>query len=1292
MKSFKSSLSNASLLIRATVTAAAVMLAGSATAQLVAYDDAGNYVVSANWTNGANLGFGFTPWMIVTNGPDNHGNYLVSGNAPTFAIASVMNVLGTNYTDVFGLFANGPTDINETTAYRGFANPLGTNTFKLQWGSRGAGSTATVNSGTQHGWCGFTLRNGNATNTPEDFQTGVRFYLYFQDGASPSTLYVWDGNNGGFPLSVPGTSFSDLGRGNITNAIEAEVTVGPDGNTYHLVLKDCVVNRTIYTMDSVLMGSGTVDSAALFCKETTGDQIYNRMQIAVPHIPPTIANLQPADGSIFLDPNATSLSFEVDSFNSTVVSNAVSVYLNGVPQSNLTFNTASPASQLLVGCAATLAPDTFYNYTVTAQDANGNVVSNNYTFNTFLASDLYIDAYDYNYNSGQFINFLTPSNSYANLLGSNGIDYFISDLTGINNTAGYRPGDLPQILSLNADATGDPIDHANLRANGYTAYNIGFTDTGNWENYTRAVPVATNYSIYARAASGTGGQFEIERLVNSAATTTNQPLAALGRVNVPLTGGSKVFSGQLVPLTDLFGNTVVLPLSGTNTLRTTAISSRGYNLEYLVVVAVTNATGTLRPYLATGSPGPNATGVGLNSQISFTIANRQTAVTTNTIKLILNTTNVTIALSSNAVGTVATYSPAANLPANFTNTVTVIFSDNTGTSLTNSWTFVTGTVGGALGNGVWSGGGGTNMNWSTAANWTGGTPGPGFNASFASLGATTNFITNNIVSTNVTILGLFYNTNNSGYHTTWIQDGVTLTVTNGSTAITAVLQVGGTTGGDNAFNQKVTNTITGANGTLRVLGNPQGSGLANQLNFQVRQNATSVCPPNLTTLDMSGLGTLIATVGKFYVAQGGSGANQTNVSGCVYMARTNIITCLRGNAGQFEVGDSSGGLFESPGSTLYLGITNAIYVDTVRFGKQKATNNLICFNPAFTNIATPAAFIRDTNGPTSRVATWTIGDADTETTVPNYVQANVDFSGGKVDALITTMILGRGETAAGDTGYALGTLTLTAGTLDVNNLTNGVQRASNTAIESGIVNVNGTATLISTNIILAQAAAGANASLVTGTLNVTNGTVRGNIAAGGGISTVNVSGGTLVVSNSAGTTAAPLTVLNLTSASVHLKADGNVTATNVNALSVTASGTTITIDSVANVAGPHTIHLISYTGTDPYSGLSLAPLPTGYAGNLVDNSGVIDLNVTVSAPPPPPTIRNIVNNGGQVIIGGTNNSGTGGSYSVLSSTNLAVPLTNWTLLNSGTFNANGNFSYTNALGTNSQRFYILRVP
>jgi hypothetical protein len=1283
--------------------AAAVMLSSTVSAQLAAYDDAGDYLVTANWTNGANQGFGFTPWIITTNGPDFSGAFITTGNNPTFVIASLTNVLGTNYTCVWGTFANGTNGVNEMTAYRGFSNSLGTNTFKLQWGSTGAGNQSVTGSGTVHGWIGFSLRNGNInTNSPYVFSgdpdSSALFYFYFLDGNTVNTLIYWDGNG---VQSVPNTSFSDLGRNNITNAIEAEVTPGADGKSYHLVVKDCVQNRTIFTTNSKFMNSGSVDSTALFCYEATGDQIYNRMQIAAgTNIPPTISNPQPADGSIYLNAGPTNVSYEVDSFNSTVTGSAVSVYLNGVLQAGGAFNTTGPTNQLLGTNSVTLFPDTFYTWTIVAQDANGNIVTNNYTLNTFLPGDLYIDAYDYNYGAGQFVNSPTPSNAYANLLGTNGIDYSIADLTGLNNTAGYRPGDLVEILALAADSTGDPVDHANLRANSHTAYNIGFTDTGNWENYTRVVPTATNYSIYARAASLNGGQFEIETLTNSTATTTTQGLVALGRVTVPATGGSLVYGGQLSPVSDIFGNTVVVPLSGTVTLRETALSSQVYNLEYLLVVAVTNATGTLRPYLAAASPAPNAGGVGLIAPVSFTIANRQTSVNAATVKLYTNSVQVTSGAvsNSNTGGLVFTFTPTVNRLANTTYTNTVTYSDSNGVNFSNSWTFATGTTGGLNGNGLWSGAGGTNnMNWSSATNWTGGTPGPGFNAQFASPGATATFMTNNIVATNVTILGLYYNTNNSGYHTTWIQDGVTLTVTNGATATGPVLQVGSGINTDNNFNLPVTNTITGANGTLRVSGNPQSSGLANALNFQIRQEATPPAP-NQATLDMSGLGTMIATVGKFYIAQGGAGGGQAGVSGCAYLARTNYIACLRfANTGSFEVGDSSGGATTLPGSALYLGITNAFYVDTVRFGKQKATNNLVCFNPAFTNSYSPVAYIRGTNSipsATSRVGNWTIGDADTEPTVPDTVQANVDFSAGKLDALVNNMIVARGSTNVADTGFAQGTLTLTAGTLNVNNLTNGYQRANNLGTATGILNVNGTGTLISTNVVLAQAAPGANASLVTGTLNVTNGTVAANISAGGGVSTVNLQGGTLIVSNSAGTAVAPLTTLNLTGALLHLKADGNAPAANVNATAVSASGTVITIDSVANVTSTTNIHLISYTGSDPYPGLSLAPMPFGFSGSLVDNAGSIDLLVHVTAGTPP-TIRNVTIANGQLIVSGTNNigpSGAGGSFHVLTSTNVGMAVNSWTVLTNGTFNASGNFSSTNATGTNNQRFYIIRVP
>ncbi|HSU55721.1 MAG TPA: hypothetical protein VLT36_16820 [Candidatus Dormibacteraeota bacterium] len=1284
MKFRKSPLISRFLLVLIAVATAAC--ASRLSAQTIAYDEAGNYLVNANWTNGANQGFGFTPWTILTNGPDFHGTYInASTSPPVFVIASITNSLGTNYADVWGLFANGPTDINATTAFRGFANPLGTNTFSVQWGSRGAGTTLTANAGNAHGWCGFTLRNGNTTNSPGDFESGVLMYLYFFDGNSPSTLYVWDGNG---IQSVPGTSFSDLGRGNITNAVQAEISVAADGLHYHLSLKDCVQGRTLYTLDSQLMSQSSVDSVALFCQETTGDQVYNRMQISVPKIPPTISNLQPTNGSIYLDPNATTLSFQVNSFNSTVVSNAVSVFLNGVQFTNLTFDSAAPTSQLQVSGAPALVPDTFYNLTIIARDANTNSVTNTSTFNTFLATDFYIDAYDYNYNSGQFINNATPTNGYANLLGVNNVDYSVSDTTGINNTAGYRPGDLPQILPLDIGDTGDPYDHANLRANGYTAYNIGFTDTGNWENYTRVAPVPTNYTIYARAASVAGGQFEIEKLANATASTSTQPNAALGRVNVPATGGSKVFTGQLIPLTDAYGNTVVYPLAGTNTLRCTAISSRGYNIEYLALVAVTNATSTLRPYLATANPAPNATGAGLAGQITFTLAHRQTTVQTNTLKLFTNGVAVAgsgFLVTSNAAGVTGTFTIPANLPVNSTNTLMVTFTDSASVNVTNSWTFVTGTGGGVNANGVWSGAAGpADMSWATAANWTGGTPGPGATALFASAGGTTNLSTNNIVSTNTSILALTYSTNNNGYHTTLIQDGVTLTITNSAIGTTAALQVGA----DNVFNKQTTNTITGPNGTLIIAGNPPGSGLANQLNFQVRQCANPGGAEQ-TVLDLSGLGTFRATIGKFGVGQGGTALGQSNVSARVTLARTNVLTMLRVVAGQFVIGDSSGSS-NAPPSTVNLGISNAIYFDSALMGNRKSTNDLLRFNPDFAGLS-PFALIRGTNGNSGRVGSWSVGDANNEPTVPVNASATVDFSAGTVDALVTSMIIGEGATTAGDTGQAQGTLALKAGTFDVSSLRVGVQRANNTATADGIVRIAGPATLISTNITLAQAAAGANASLVTGSLNVTNGTVRGNIIAGGGASTVNIKSGTLVVSNNAGSVAAPLTALTLSGASLHLKVDGTLNVAPVNATAVFASGTTITIDSVANVTSTQTVHLISYTGPSPFAGLSLAPI-SGYSGTLSDNSGNIDLTLAPSAVPPSPSIGSLTINAGQVIISGTNNNGAGGTYRILTATNVVLPRSNWTVLATGSFDGAGRFSATNAAGNASQRFYMLQVP
>ena len=51
------------------------------------------------------------------------------------------------------------------------------------------------------------------------------------------------------------------------------------------------------------------------------------------------------------------------------------------------------------------------------------------------------------------------------------------------------------------------------------------------------------------------------------------------------------------------------------------------------------------------------------------------------------------------------------------------------------------------------------------------------------------------------------------------------------------------------------------------------------------------------------------------------------------------------------------------------------------------------------------------------------------------------------------------------------------------------------------------------------------------------------------------------------------------------------------------------------------------------------------------------------------------------------------NYFVLTSTNLALPKSNWTRLATNQFDANGGFAFTNAGGTNSSRgFFQLQLP
>jgi hypothetical protein len=76
-----------------------------------------------------------------------------------------------------------------------------------------------------------------------------------------------------------------------------------------------------------------------------------------------------------------------------------------------------------------------------------------------------------------------------------------------------------------------------------------------------------------------------------------------------------------------------------------------------------------------------------------------------------------------------------------------------------------------------------------------------------------------------------------------------------------------------------------------------------------------------------------------------------------------------------------------------------------------------------------------------------------------------------------------------------------------------------------------------------------------------------------------------------------------------------------------------------------------------------------------------------------PKFLSVSAKGGSLIASGTNNSGPGGTYHVMVSTNPRLPLTNWTVWLNGSFDSNGNFTFTNVISnTNAELFYVLRVP
>jgi autotransporter-associated beta strand protein len=579
------------------------------------------------------------------------------------------------------------------------------------------------------------------------------------------------------------------------------------------------------------------------------------------------------------------------------------------------------------------------------------------------------------------------------------------------------------------------------------------------------------------------------------------------------------------------------------------------------------------------------------------------------ITVSFNPSTLTFPAATSTMLSTATVAVASStLPGSYL--VTIVINTNNPpnanvTPATNTFTVNVGTV--FVPQKIWTPSG-VNTNWSTAANWTQtGAPVSSNDVFFIDTGAAGAAGTvDNVVDSSQTIGSLTFGQTN-GFHTTQIASGLSLTI--GGTA--SGLNVG--TGSDIGDGQLTTAAMTGG-GSLSLT-NPNSFVTIDQSHT----TANDAIAQAQATLDLSGLGLLNATVSRILVGVD-SAAALKGASGVLLLPRTNMITLTSGSAApQVDIGDNTQSQ-GSPGkaSSLVLGQTNTILCDSIAVGRGKTDTTPPSMS--FTNLfPSPTAYFRGTNGASSRVGTWSIADGfGSKAAAASSTAANglCDFSGGSVDALVNTMFIGVGASTANGSGanvQGFGTLTISAGTMDINTLEVGFAQ---TVAGTGTVNVNGGMLKINALFELGHAAG------ASGTLNISAGTVMAGsgIAAAGGTATISMTGGTLSATNhgtSIGTMVSPLTSISIANSTLTLAVQNTGPAIETGTLNGGGLVNTINLSSLPVVTNlPAQFPVIQYvTPAGNLNTFVVGTLPGSYQGFISNNTANTSIDVVITNGP-----------------------------------------------------------------------------
>jgi len=317
----------------------------------------------------------------------------------------------------------------------------------------------------------------------------------------------------------------------------------------------------------------------------------------ISHVSPVAAN--PPNFNVFL--NAPDITFTVGSYFSTIASNNIQILVDGI---NVSSEATITGNNTNWSVSLPCPQNQIVSLTITATDANSLSNGVSETFDTFSQNNFMIEAVDFDFNSGQFIDSPVPTgdspglgNEATNSYFNGGVNMTNAALFNVDYNGTYdgenaaqgvyrildngvacqpNPGDWRRSIFTNSQVFGGiAVDH-----------NLGYWNGGQWVNYTRTFPTGT-YNVYGRLAGGNGPFTNTKlSLVTAGAGTSNQTSQVLGTFSDANAAGWNTW--HWVPLRDTNGNTVTLSLGGVQTLKATS----GNNLNahfYMFVPAISTS-------------------------------------------------------------------------------------------------------------------------------------------------------------------------------------------------------------------------------------------------------------------------------------------------------------------------------------------------------------------------------------------------------------------------------------------------------------------------------------------------------------------------------------------------------------------------------------------------------------------------------------------------------------------------------------------------------------------------------